>query len=132
MDNTRKLRVESVILNELSLKARELKDPRISLFSFTRAELTQDGSQVTLYVSLIDERKFDQDRTEDDLIEVDKKTKTCLKGLSSASGILRRHLAKVLTMKNIPHVFFKEDKGLENTIRVHELLKQISKPSRSE
>jgi len=132
MDITRKKRVESLILNELSVKTRELKDPRISLFSFTRADLTQDGSQVTLYISLIDEKKFEDNKTEDDLIEIKRKTKDCLNGLTSSSGFLRRHLAKILTMKNIPHILFKEDKGLENTVRVHELLKQIAKTNRSE
>ena len=50
----------------------------------------------------------------------------CIKGLTSASGFLRRHLAKVLTTRHIPTLSFKEDRGFVNSFRVQELLNQIS------
>jgi len=50
----------------------------------------------------------------------------CLEGLQSAAGFLRRHLATVLTVRHIPNLIFKEDRGFENANRVNELLKKIS------
>jgi ribosome-binding factor A len=50
----------------------------------------------------------------------------CLQGLRSASGYLRRQLAKILNIRQVPHLNFKEDRGLENVNRVHSLLKRIS------
>jgi len=50
----------------------------------------------------------------------------CLEGLTSASGYLRRHLARILNIRFIPTLVFREDRGFENAIRVNELLKKIS------
>ena len=61
--------------------------------------------------------------------------KECLDGLASASGFLRRHLARVLEIRHIPSLVFREDRGFENAQRVHELLRTLGeekKPSSSE
>lgn len=114
MNETRKARLSAVIQEELSVQVRGLKDPRIpGLLTFTRVEVTDDGSQATVYVSFMgasDDRE---------------KVKDAIDGLKSSAGFLRRHLAKVLTIRHIPNLIFKEDRGLENTLRVHELLKQV-------
>ena len=49
-----------------------------------------------------------------------------ISGLTSAAGFFRRHLAKALTVRHIPTLIFKHDKGIENSIRVHEILNQIA------
>jgi len=114
MNETRKARLSAVIQEELSVQVRGLKDPRIpSLLTFTRVDVTDDGSQATVYVSFMG---LGEDR---------EKVKNAIEGLKSSSGFLRRHLAKVLTIRHIPNLIFKEDRGLENTLRVHELLKQV-------
>lgn len=56
----------------------------------------------------------------------------CIAGLTSAAGYLRKHLAKVLTIRHIPALLFKEDKGLTNSLRVHEILKSISQETKPE
>jgi hypothetical protein len=51
----------------------------------------------------------------------------CLNALNSAKGLIRRHLGKILQIRQIPEVVFKQDRGLENSTRVHELLKQLAR-----
>ncbi len=118
MNETRKARLASVIQQELSMVVRTLKDPRISWVTFTRVEVVDDGSQATVFLTLLG---GNEDR---------EKVKDCLDGLKSSAGFLRRHLAKILTIRHIPTLIFKEDRGLDNVLRVNELLKQIqSTPS---
>jgi ribosome-binding factor A len=57
--------------------------------------------------------------------EADEAQRETQAGLMSAAGFLRHHLAKALTTRHIPTLLFKPDKGLDNSIRVHELLKKI-------
>ncbi len=117
MQATRRARLESVLLEELStLVAREIKDPRVPPITFTAAEVTSDGSQATLYVSLLGGPSASPSEE-----EYKKKIQDCLTGLGSASGYMRRHLARVLDVRYIPQLIFKEDRGLENASRVYDL-----------
>ena len=126
MQAMRRARLESVILQELSvIVPRELKDPRIPTVTFTRAQVTEDGSQVTVWVTILG--GADADAHGNPLPEdvAEKRMRDCIKGLSSAQGFLRRHFAGVLDIRHIPVLIFKEDRGLENTLKIHNLLKQI-------
>ncbi len=117
MQNTRRLRLQGVIQRELSVfVARDLKDPRVPMLTFTQVEVTADGSQATLFVSIMGGH----------LTESPAVMNNCLAGLSSASGFLRRHLASVLKLRHIPYLIFKEDIGFENSLRVQELLKETA------
>lgn len=97
---------------------RELKDPRIPSVTITQVDVVDDGSFATIYVTILGGAK-----EEDEMRE-------CLAGLTSSAGYLRRHLAKILTIRHIPALAFKEDKGLENAARVFELLKKIENPTK--
>lgn len=143
MNETRLARIRAVILEELStVVAREVKDPRVPLVTFTQVELTPDASQATVYVSilgslggpgLVSESAAEgapvgevDEAAEARVREATHQMKQCLVGLNSAAGYLRRHLAKVLNIRHVPNLTFKEDRGLANASRVHELLKKIS------
>lgn len=122
MQETRRARIESVIKEELSvLVPREVKDPRVPMITLTNVVLTPDGSQATVYISIFGSTENGHSSEE---------MKNCLAGLTSASGYLRRHIARVLNTKHIPTLIFKEDKGLANSLRVHELLKKIADENR--
>jgi ribosome-binding factor A len=127
MDATRRARLAAVIQEELATFVyREVKDPRIPPVTFTRVEVTQDGSQATIYVAIL--ASGSQEGVPLSEKGVALRMKDCIEGLTSAGGFLRRHLATVLTVRHIPNLIFKEDRGFENTSRVHELLKQITPP----
>jgi ribosome-binding factor A len=130
MDSTRRARLAAVIQEEIAtLVSREVKDPRIPSVTFTRVEVTQDGSHAAIYVAILGGADRDRDgvatnEQAENLAAL--RMKDCLEGLTSAGGFLRRHLATALTVRHIPNLVFKEDRGFENTNRVHELLKKIS------
>lgn len=139
MQKTRRLRLQSVILEELStIVPREIKDPRIPMITFTSVEVTDDGSEATVYVSILG-RNLDAPQTpEEAAAETPEQTeareraddaemKDCLAGLASASGYLRRHLATILNVRHVPKLHFREDRGIQNVSRVFHLLKQIEK-----
>lgn len=121
------MRLQAVIQEELSqVVPREVKDPRVPSVTFTAVEVTQDGSQATVFVAILGGAQGGHDGTPP-LSETGAKLrmKNCIEGLTSASGYLRRHLARVLTVRHIPNLTFREDHGFENAIRVQELLKKI-------
>ncbi len=117
MDEIRLNRIASMMKDELSVLVNQgLKDPRIPSVTITDVILTRDAKQATVKVSIL---QIDQTTTDRELIEV------CLEGLNSSKGYLRRELAAIMKLRYMPELIFKEDKGLENTLRVHEILKQL-------
>lgn len=127
MQEIRRRRLEAVILEELSqVVPRELKDPRIPNVTFTACEVTQDGSHATVYFSILGGAQAGFDGAPP-LSENGAKARMqdCIDGLTAAQGYLRRHLARVLTVRHVPTMIFKEDRGLENAAKVFNLLKQL-------
>jgi ribosome-binding factor A len=129
MQETRRQRLKSVILEELSqIVPREVKDPRVPSITFTSCEVTPDGGQATVFFSILGAQLRAEEESFSELAEkaARERAKLCIEGLTSASGYLRRHLGKILTTRHIPTLVFREDRGFENTLRVNELLKKIS------
>jgi ribosome-binding factor A len=131
MQATRRLRLQAVIQEELSqVVPREVKDPRVPPVTFTAVEVAQDGSHAVIFVSIFGGAQGGHDGAPPLSDEGAKlRMQDCLDGLASASGFLRRHLARVLNVRHVPTLAFKEDRGFENAIRVHDLLKKMSEPS---
>ncbi|MCM0605547.1 MAG: 30S ribosome-binding factor RbfA [Xanthomonadaceae bacterium] len=126
MNSNRLKRLASVIQEELSVFIlRELRDPRVSSVTITKVDVTQDAKQATVFIAVLGDPAMDTEKREE-------MTKTCIEGLASGAGVMRSHLASSLEIRHIPQLLFKQDKGLENTIRVHELLKQIKNEPKSE
>ena len=118
MDAIRIQRIQSVMKDELNvLINRDLKDPRIPSVTVTKVEITRDAKQATVFISIL---SLDQTATDPELME------HCLESLTRAKGHIKRSLSKLIQLRFMPELLFREDKGLENTLRVHELLKQIS------
>src|SRR3954468_4486119 len=104
MQATRRMRLQAVIQEELSqVVPREVKDPRIPAVTFTAVEVTQDGSQATVFVMILGGAQGGHDGapplSEKGAIL---RMKDCIDGLTSASGYLRRHLARILNVRHIP------------------------------
>ena len=120
MDAIRIQRIQSMMKDELSLLInREMKDPRIPSVSVTQVEITRDAKQATVFISLVSIQSVGAN-SDPELM------KRCLGALTQAKGYLRKQISRIMQLRFVPELIFKEDKGLENTLRVHELLKQLS------
>ena len=127
----RRARLESSMRDELAtLISREIKDPRIPALTITSVQVTPDAEQATIMVMLFG-APSNPDLDPDYESKRRKQMKDCLQGLTSASGFMRRHMAKVFQIRHVPELIFKEDRGLENVTRVNELLQQISQEQSS-
>lgn len=120
MDETRRARIQSVILEEVShLLSREIKDPRIPPVILTRVDLTPDAGLANIFF-------MPQSMRPDASEWSNQQRDQCLEGMNSAKGFIRKHLAKALTIRQVPEIAFRYDAGQLNTQRVHELLKVIN------
>ncbi|OFZ82330.1 MAG: ribosome-binding factor A [Bdellovibrionales bacterium RIFOXYD1_FULL_53_11] len=129
MQETRRARLQSLILEKISaIVSRELKDPRVPLVTITGVELAQDGSHATVHVALFGGASRNADGNVVELTEKEaaRRTEACIKGLTSAAGFIKRRLGEEIdNVRLLPNLTFKEDRGIENVMRVHELLKTI-------
>ena len=106
----RPLRLGEAIREEVSqLVSFELKDPRIGLVTVTRVEVSPDLGHARVHVGM---HGSEGER---------KKT---LAALKSASGFVRRELARRLGIRQVPEIDFAYDKGLEATERVARLIQE--------
>jgi len=106
----RKAMLESEMLKLLSEALSQMKDPRIQkeLVTITRVELSKDKRYADVYVSCIGGDK-------EKVIEI----------LGHAKGYFRTYVAKNLKLFTAPEIRFREDKGIESSVRVHKLLVEM-------
>ncbi len=129
MQETRRQRLQSAIQQELSqFVSREVKDPRIPSVTFTEVQVTQDGSHAVVFVAILGAGLGGPDGAPPLSEEGSRlRMKDCLDGLQAASGFIRRHMGRVLNVRHIPTLAFREDRGFENAGRVHDLLLKLEK-----
>lgn len=124
MDEIRLNRVRSMMKDELSLLInRQMKDPRVPMVTVTNVEMTRDAKQATVFISII---AVNQTHTDPDLM------RQVIEALTEAKGFLRKALSTQMQLRFMPDLIFKEDKGLENTLRVNEILKQLASEKKPE
>ncbi|MBI5561596.1 MAG: 30S ribosome-binding factor RbfA [Deltaproteobacteria bacterium] len=88
----------------------EIKDPRIGFVTITHVEMTPDLKEARVYFSQIGSDK-DKEKSRE--------------GLSSASGFIRRRLAKALDLRHVPEVSFHYDASLDYGDRIDRIIKEI-------
>jgi len=111
MEFKRADRVNELLLEEISLLVRKLKDPRIGFVTITGADVTDDLCHAKIYVSVMGDDETARART--------------LEGLHSAAGFIRRELGHVLTLRRIPELAFLYDESVERGARMDALLRNI-------
>ncbi len=94
---------------------REVRDPRVGHATITRVEVSGDLSHAKVYVAVLGD-------------EVEKEK--AVEGLGSAAGFLRSKLARILTMRTVPHLTFELDRGLQHAMRIDTLLDQVNRERR--
>lgn len=100
------------IHRELSAILREVKDPRMKdcLLSVVRAEVTNDLSYCTVYVSTMEGLS---------------RTKEAVQGLKSAAGFIRRELGRRLSLRHVPQLIFKATDSIEYGTHISKLLHDL-------
>lgn len=113
-------RMSEDIRRIISAKMRELKDPRLdggNMLTVIRCDVSGDGSFCKVYISSL---------------EGFEKAKEAVKGLTSASGYLKREISNVLKLKKCPDLKFVADNSAESSIRIFEKLKNIKAEQENE
>jgi ribosome-binding factor A len=105
----RKIRYAEEIKRALAdMIQRDLKDPRIHAFtSITNVEVTKDLSMCKIYISTFG--------TGED-------TESSVKGLSCASGYIRKELCKRVKLRAMPELVFVQDDSIKQGIRISKLI----------
>ena len=111
MANNRLARTNDDIQRVLSELLRNVKDPRVQqgMISVTHVETTGDLRYAKVWISvygLQDEKEF-------------------RRGLKSASGWLRRELAKSLSLRYTPELVFELDHSIEYGAHISSLLNEL-------
>ncbi len=109
-------RVNNLIRHEISdLLQRQVKDPRLGSFvAVTEVSISPDMRHARIFVSHMGSEEERQET---------------LSVLSSASGFLRRELAKRLRLRHIPELSFQWDDSIERGAHLLELINQVTSDS---
>ena len=105
----RKIRYAEEIKKEIAILIhRNLKDPRIPAFtSITKVDVTKDLSVCKIYISTLGSK---HEREE------------AIKGLTSATGYIKRELSKKIRFRVMPNLVFIPDDSIEYAIRMTKLI----------
>lgn len=106
-------RINGEVQKELSVIIRELKDPRIGIMtSVTDVEVTPDLKFATAYISVLGDEQAKADT---------------LAGLKSATGFIRRELARTINLRNTPEIKFVIDESIEYGMKMSKLIDELNK-----
>lgn len=105
-------RINGEVQKELSrIISREIKDPRIhEMTSVTQVMVTPDLKECKAYVSVLGDEKAQEDT---------------LAGLTSASGYIRRELARSINLRNTPEITFCIDQSIEYAINMSKKIDDV-------
>ena len=112
MPNFKLARMNEDVKRELADIFKDLKDPRISGFiTIVKVDLSADLSYCKVYVSSIDGIES---------------SKNAVKGLTAASGYIKRHLGPKLGFRKMPDFKFIPDDSAAVSADIFQKLKDIS------
>lgn len=106
-------RASEDIKREIAAMIRELKDPRIQgMLTVVNVEVSSDASFAKVYVSAME--------------GIDT-AKTAVKGLTSATGYIRREIGKRLHLRKTPELKFIADDSIEKGMNITRLINSVVK-----
>ena len=105
------MRVGELIQQEISnLLVRELKDPRLSMATVSRVDMSPDLRQACVYISRIGSEAEQQ---------------ATLQGFARAAGFIRGQLGKRLKLRYTPQLTFKLDTAIAYGVRISRILHDL-------
>lgn len=101
------------IKREIIATMKEIKDPRVQgkFITVVRVDVTNDLSYAKVYISSM---------------EGIESAKVAVKGLTSATGFIRREIGKNIRLRIIPELKFIADDSIEHGMEIEKKLKSIS------
>ena len=114
MASKRVARLNEQLQRELSELIRtQVRDPRVGVVTVTAVEMASDLGSARVFVRIIgDEAEF----------------KETLAGLEAAAPFLRGLLGRILHIRRIPELRFREDRSMEHARRIEQLLSEVDVP----
>ena len=108
----KKTRINGEVQKELSrIISREIKDPRIhAMTSVTQVMVTPDLKECKAYISVLGDDQAKEDT---------------LAGLKSASGYIRKELARSINLRNTPEITFYIDESIEYAINMSKKIDDV-------
>ena len=107
-------RINEDIQRVLSVHLMNIKDPRVrqGIISVTAVDTSNDLRQSKVYLSVFEPES----------------EKEFMKGLKSASGFLRRELARSLGLRSTPELIFELDRSIQHGSRINNILSNLDIP----
>lgn len=114
MASKRVARLNEQLKRELSELIRtQVRDPRVGVVTVTAVEMASDLGSARVFVRIIgDEAEF----------------KETLAGLEAAAPFLRGLLGRILHIRRIPELRFRQDRSMEHARRIEQLLSEVDVP----
>jgi ribosome-binding factor A len=114
MASKRVARLNEQLKRELSdLIRTQVRDPRVGIVTVTAVEIAADLGSARVFVRIMgDQADF----------------KETLAGLEAAAPFLRGLLGRVLHIRRIPELRFREDRSMEHARRIEQLLADVVLP----
>ncbi len=118
MAKHRQRRVDDLVMQELSILIREMKDPRIPMMtSVMRVSVTPDLKFAKAYISVMADEEG---------------KKECIKGLMSGAGFIRREIGKRVGLRATPEFTFVIDDGVEHGAYISQKIADLNIPKLDE
>ena len=113
------MRINEEVHRELSNIIRgEIKDPRIHpMTSVVAVEVAPDLKNAKAYISVLGDEQAQKDTS---------------KGLNSASGYIKRTLAKNVNLRNTPEIHFILDQSIEYGVNMSKMIDDVTRNERGE
>ena len=113
MSSYRKERLEKEILRQISESvAYSVKDPKIGMITVTRVEVSRDYSFAKVFVTSMGSK--------DELAK-------SMQGLNRARAYIQGQVRRNLSIQKDIEIKFYEDKGIDNVLKVDEILSNLGK-----
>lgn len=115
MENYRPTRVGELLQAEIAdLLLRQLKDPRLSMATISRVDVTPDLREARVYVSRVGSES---------------EQKETMEGFGRAVGFIRGQLGKRLKLRYTPSLTFLLDTAIADGVRISRLLHDLNSSS---
>jgi ribosome-binding factor A len=115
MQNYRPTRVGELLQAEIAdLLLRQLKDPRLSMATISRVEVSPDLREARVYVSRVGSES---------------EQKEAMEGFDRAVGFIRGRLGRRLKLRHTPNLTFVLDTAIADGVRISRLLLDLTSAS---